>query len=164
MLNKKHIEKPSFSFILNEKVELNLKKYLVLRKNQEISGGLIGDIKGGKRNQIIFDIKEFLPFPNLAKDPRNIVIPPKIWFDILEEWRIFYSKNHKFIGFLHSHPHSSSKVSNQDKEFANILREKYGSIVFIIIGENKFLRCYLFNDKGVSLILGVLKYYKLIER
>ncbi len=164
MSGKKNISKTIFFFAFNSKLELNLKRYINLRKNQEISGSLIGDIKGGKKNQIIFDIKHFLPFPNLAENTRNFAIPPKIWFEILEEWRTFYFKNYKFIGFLHTHPFSSSKLSNQDKLFANILREKYGSLVFIIIGENKFLRCYLFNDENISQISGELKYYRLIER
>jgi len=164
MSSKKNISKTIFSFAFNSKLELNLKRYINLRKNQEISGGIIGDIKGGKKNRIIFDIKHFLPFPNLAKNSRNFALPPNIWFEILEEWRTFYFKDYNFIGFLHTHPFSSSKLSNQDKNFANILRKKYGTILFIIIGENKFLRCYLFNDKGLSLISGELKFYKLIER
>ena len=164
MSSKKNISKTIFFFAFNSKLELYLKRYINLRKNQEISGGLIGDIKGRKKNQIIFDIKQFFPFPNLAKNSRNFAMPPNFWFEIIEEWRTFYFKDYKFIGFLHTHPFSSSKLSNHDKNFANILREKYGTILFIIIGENKFLRCYLFKDKSISLISGELKFYKLIEK
>ena len=164
MSYKGNIETPTFSFIFNEKLELNLKTYIRLRKSQEISGGLLGDIKGGKKNQIIFDIKEFLPFPNLAENTRKFVIPPKSWFDVLKEWRLFYFKDYKFIGFLHTHPESSSKISGRDLEFAYNLREKYGSIIFIIIGENKTLRCYLFNSDRFSLISGHLKFYRLLEK
>jgi len=96
---KKVISKPFFSFILKEKLELKLKIYIDSRKNQEISGGLIGFIKGGKKNNIIFDIKQFLPFPNLAQDPQHFAMPPQSWFEILEEWRMFNHKQYRFLGF-----------------------------------------------------------------
>lgn len=164
MDRKKNLLKPTYSFIFNNNLELNLKDYINIKRNKEISGGLLGDIKGGKKNIIIFDIKEFLPFPNLASDIQNFAVPPNSWFEILEEWRLFNFKHLKFIGFLHTHPKSSSKLSSQDKEFAKNLQEKYGSIVFIIIGENKYLRCYLFNEYNISLIKGELRYYKLLKQ
>lgn len=158
---KKIIEKPSFLFIFNDKLELKLKGYINFRKNQEISGGLVGDIVGGKKNQIIFEIKKFLPFPNLAENKKTSAIPPKIWFEILEEWRLFYTKESKFIGFLHTHPKSSSKISQQDIIFANMLREKYGTILFIIVSENKAIRSYMFNSKGRTIINGRSKYFSI---
>lgn len=161
---KKVISKPFFSFILKEKLELKLKNYINSRKNQEISGGLIGFIKGGKKNNIIFDIKQFLPFPNLAEDPQHFAMPPQSWFEILEEWRMFNHKQYRFIGFLHTHPESSSKLSDQDKKFGRILNIKYGSILFIIIGKNTYLRCYIFNNDKINLILGNLHYYTLLKK
>ncbi|HME53284.1 MAG TPA: hypothetical protein VKM55_13765 [Candidatus Lokiarchaeia archaeon] len=154
----------SFFFKIDRKIELYLKIYVDLNKNQEIAGGLIGDIKGVKGKGIVFDIKSFLPFPNLASDKRNFSDIPKLWFEILDEWRIFQHPKQKFIGFLHSHPLNSSKISTQDKEFANSLREKYGTIVFIIIGENKTLRCYLFKNEEPVLIGGKNNYYKCLLR
>lgn len=153
-----------FSFNLHEKLELSLRTYVSLKKGHEISGGLIGHIRGGQENEIVFDIQKFLPFPNLAKDPKNFVIPPNMWFDILEEWRTFYFKEYRFIGFLHTHPKSSSKISKQDKEFAQQLNDKYGSIVFLIIGKNKYLRCYLFRNATPELVKGNLKYFQCIEK
>ena len=154
---------PFFSFKINEKLEKKIKEYISTKKEVEISGGLIGDIKGGKKNNIIFDVKDFLPFPNLAQDQQNFSKPPNFWFEILEEWRVFSYKSYKFLGFLHTHPQSTSKFSEQDEKFANSLKEKYGSVIFIIIGENKNLRCYLFKDNRVQLIPGITFKYKLIK-
>jgi len=156
--------KSFFSFNLNEKLELNLKTYINSKKRQEISGGLIGHIRGGQENRIVFDIQHFLPFPNLARDPYNFVIPPNIWLDILEEWRTFYFNEYRFVGFLHTHPKSTSKISKQDRIFAKQLNQKYGSIVFIIIGKNKYLRCYLFRNSSPKLLQGNLKYFQCIEK
>jgi len=161
---KTSVKRPLFSFILDENLELRLKTYITTRPKQEISGGLIGDIKGGNQNTIIYDLKEFLPFPNLSENPEDFATPPASWFEILEEWRWFYYPNSKFLGFLHTHPKSSSKLSSQDTQFANILKKKYGSIVFIIIGKNKYLSCYCFNEYSTELINGSLKYYQLIQR
>ncbi|MFX1570798.1 MAG: hypothetical protein ACFFCV_20865 [Promethearchaeota archaeon] len=161
---KKYISRPIFSFILSEKLELKLKEYINSKNQQEIAGGLIGDIKGGEKNNIIFDIKKFLPFPNLSQDPKNFAIPPQSWFEILDDWRFFYHNEYKFLGFLHTHPESSSKLSKQDEQFGILLKKKYGSIVFIIIGKNKYLRCYCFNDYSIELIEGSLKYYRLIQK
>lgn len=160
---KKYISRPIFSFILNEKLELKLKYYINSKKQQEISGGLIGDIIGGEKNNIIFDIKKFLPFPNLSEDPKNFAIPPQSWFEILDEWRLFYHYKYKFLGFLHTHPESSSVLSKQDEKFGTILRNKYGSIIFMIIGKNKYLRCYCFNNYSIELIQGYLKHYQLLQ-
>jgi len=159
---KKIVSQPLFSFSFNTYLESKLKKYIRRKKNQEITGGLIGDIKGGRKNNIIFDIKEFLPFPNLAKDTLHFAAPPEFWFKILEEWRLFYYKTYKFLGFLHTHPESSSKLSNQDERFGEMLKKKYGSIILVIIGKNKYLRCYIFNENRISLISGNLNYYKLL--
>ena len=161
---KKYISRPVFSFILSEKLELKLKNYFNSKKQQEIAGGLIGDIKGGEKNNILFDIKKFLPFPNLSQEPKNYAIPPQSWFEILDEWRFFYHKEYKFLGFLHTHPESSSKLSKQDEKFGTLLKNKYGSIIFIIIGKNKYLRCYCFNDYSTELIQGYLEYYQLLQK
>ncbi|HEC40758.1 hypothetical protein LCGC14_1013010 [marine sediment metagenome] len=160
----KIISKPIFLFELDYKLELYLKKYIENREKQEISGGLIGDIEGGKSNQIIFNVKKFLPFPNLAEKKGYFAKPPKIWYDILEEWRLFYFNEFKFIGFLHTHPEGTSKISEQDKEFATFLREKYGTMIFIIISENKNLRSYLFDENGFKLIKGKTEFFKLISK
>jgi len=160
---KKLVSQPSFSFVFNKNLELRLKDYINIRKNQEIAGGLIGDIKGGRKNNLIFDVKEFLPFPNLAEDPLHFASPPEYWFNILEEWRLFYHKKYKFLGFLHTHPESSPKLSNQDENFGKMLKEKYGSIILVIIGKNKYLRCYIFNENRIILISGDLHYYRLIN-
>jgi len=160
----KIVAKPTFQFNLNSKLEVKIKQYIESKERQEISGGLIGEIKGGKSNQIIFDVKKFLPFPNLADKKRYYAEPPKIWYDILEEWRLFYFNELNFIGFLHTHPEGSSKISEQDKLFATTLRERYGTIIFIIISENRSLRCYLFNDYGFNLIKGKTDIYKLIVK
>ena len=160
---KKYISRPVFSFILCEKLELKLKIYFNSKKQQEIAGGLIGDIKGGEKNNILYDIKKFLPFPNLSQEPKKYAIPPQSWFEILDEWRFFYHKEYKFLGFLHTHPESSSKLSKQDEKFGTLLKKKYGSIIFMIIGKNKYLRCYSFNDYSIGLIKGDLEYYQLIQ-
>ncbi len=89
---------------------------------------------------------------------------PKIWYDILEEWRLFYFSELNYIGFLHTHPEGLSKISEQDKVFATTLRERYGTIIFIIISENRSLRCYLFNDYGFNLIKGKTEIFRLIAK
>jgi len=145
-------------------LELKIKEYIDLRKKQEILGGLVGKIMGGYQNEIVFDILHFLPFPNLADDSHNFAKPPEIWFKILEEWRIFYFSKLQFIGFLHTHPISSSRISDQDQQLAQLLRKKYGTIIFIILSENRSLRCYLFNEDKYRLIDGASKYYKILLR
>ncbi len=164
MPKKDFVENPTFSFNLNRVLEQKLQIYIEGRKKQEISGGLLGDIKGKKQNQLTFEIKEFLPFPNLAEDKTLYAKPPEIWFNIFEEWRLFNYKNYKFIGFLHTHLEGSSKISKYDQEFADYLREKYGTLIFVIISENKNFRCYLFNDRDSRLVYGKLNLYHLIEK
>lgn len=105
----------------------------------------------------------FLPFPNLAENKQFYAEPPSIWFDILEEWRLFYSNTLKFIGFLHTHPEGSSKLSEQDNNFAMFLQKKYGTIIFIIISENRTLRSYVFNNSGFRLINGFSNYKVILK-
>ncbi len=132
--------------------------------NTMIFVGLIRDIKGGEKNNILFDIKKFLPFTNLSQDPKNYAIPPHSWSEILDEWRFSYHKEYKFLGFLHTHPESSSKLSKQDEKFGSLLKNKYGSIIFMIIGKNKYLRCFCYNDYSTELIKGHLEDYQLIQK
>lgn len=154
----------SYSFRIDQRIEVKLRKFIHLKSKEEISGGLIGDLKGSGKNNLLFDIKEFMPFPNLAEDKSYFAEPPEIWFDIIEEWRLFYFNDYKFLGFIHTHTIGTSKMSEQDIEFANLLQEKYGSIIFIIISENLKLRCYLFNQKGYCLIQGNSKIYQILKK
>ena len=163
-MSKNNIEKPSFSFSFSKILELKLLQYIEKNKKQEIMGGLIGDIIGKKQNQIVFEVKEFLPFPNLAENKQYYAKPPEIWFNILEAWRSFYFVRYKFIGFLHTHPEGSSKMSNEDNEFAQFLQEKYGTILFVIIGENKNFRSYVFNKEGFKIINGKLQKYRIMSK
>ncbi|MGV9203865.1 MAG: hypothetical protein ACOC44_07560 [Promethearchaeia archaeon] len=158
------VAQASFSFKFNEDLELSLKNYLEKNRRQEILGGLIGKIKGGTKNEIVFHIIHFLPFPNLAENPQFFAKPPELWFEILEEWRVFYHSSLQFVGFLHTHPISSSKISEPDIEFAQFLEQKYGSIVFFIVSQNSDLRCYMFDQEDYRLINGSLKYYKIIMK
>jgi len=155
---------PSYSFSLDNTNELHLKRYIETRKNQEILGGLIGDIKGKTKKGLEFAIKSFLPFPNMAQDKRNFGDLSSLWFEILEEWRLYNYPKLKFIGFLHSHPNNSSRLSVQDNSFAVSLRERYGTMLFIIIGENVTLRCYLFKNETPIIITGNCSYYKCLLR
>lgn len=163
MPQKKIISTPNFRFIFYNELELLLKSYIKRKIKEEISGGLIGDIAGGKQNEIIFQIKHFLPFPNLAKDKRHHAQPPEIWFEILEEWRLFYFADLKFIGFLHTHPEGTSKMSKQDVLYGKHLQKQYGSIIFMIVSENRALRSYLFNENLIKLIDGESDYFKILK-
>src|SRR5271157_647063 len=107
----------SYSFSFDKNSELRLKGYIQLRNDREVAGGLVGDIKGRSKGGLVFAIKSFLPFPNFAEDKRNFGEIPEAWFEILDEWRLFNNPKNKFIGFLHSHPDNSSRISTQDTTF-----------------------------------------------
>ncbi len=164
MTKKIFVPKPFFSFVLNEKLELKLKNYIYSKNKIEIIGGLIGHIKGSNKNEIVYEIRKFFPFPNLSMEREKYAILPKDWFSILDEWRNFNFPEHKFIGFLHTHPFSASKLSKQDRRFGEQLKKKYGSLILIVIGENEFLRCYLFNDFKIATILGKTHFYKVLDK
>lgn len=59
---------------------------------------------------------------------------------------------------------STSKLSKQDMQFGKLLENNYGSILFIIIGKKKYLRCYCINHYSIELIDGNLMYYNLVSK
>ena len=164
MVKHKFVPKPIFSFVLYKKLELKIKKYIHSKNNIEIIGGLIGQVKGKSKNEIVYDVKKFFPFPNMSKEEKKYGILPENWFIILDEWRFFNYPNYKFIGFLHTHPSSTSRLSKQDKQFGEYLKKKYGPLILIIVGKNQFLRCYLFNDFKTTTIEGKTHFYKILDK
>jgi proteasome lid subunit RPN8/RPN11 len=158
--NTMSLDRSKFSFSFSQNLESLLFYYLKKHPQNEIFIGLLGTIEG-KRNTILYEINDLIPFPNLSEEASIIVTPPIEWMAILEERRKLLNNNFKFLGFIHSHPGKSSKKSRLDDEFSLQLLRQYGSFLMIIIGYNYTLRCYLVDQDKTNLISGRIELFKI---
>jgi proteasome lid subunit RPN8/RPN11 len=150
----------TFSFATRQ-LESKLRQYACTKKHVEIFVACTGDVRG-RKGGIDYRICQLIAFPNLASDPEHFGDVPANWESIVNESCKF--DGNRFLGFIHSHPGTSSRKSRQDTEFFTSLSKQQGIFIAGIIGTRLTMRVYHVDEDKMTLIDGKSAEFKILTR